>query len=247
MGSGMSFRYSVFVSGYVGLNFGDDFFIEPNHECLEAVRLFGVPKDEQDEICEIKVTFYLKHLKEGQSMSDVRPQVEELLMLILDYLSFEHGLQIQEVRTKGISLSARFGMIHHFTEEDKSKMERKISQVRFEPYKRLYRAAMRNKDDIARFMFLYSLLYQVLGVSAQWKIDRYIRSESCKRWYKEEEDMQSTRYPTDPDKKETIYTWLRNQVGHTQSNSEIKSVEGIIQVKVNELSCILKQAINERD
>jgi len=243
----MSFRYSVFVSGYVGLNFGDDFFIEPNHECLEAVRLFGVPKDEQDEICEIKVTFYLKHLKEGQSMSDVRPQVEELLMLILDYLSFEHGLQIQEVRTKGISLSARFGMIHHFTEEDKSKMEREISQVRFEPYKRLYRAAMRNKDDIARFMFLYSLLYQVLGVSAQWKIDRYIRSESCKRWYKEEEDMQSTRYPTDPDKKETIYTWLRNQVGHTQSNSEIKSVEGIIQVKVNELSCILKQAINERD
>ncbi|WP_374148935.1 methylamine utilization protein MauJ [Priestia megaterium] len=245
MGSGMSFKYSVFVSGYIGLNFGDDFFIDPNHECVEAVQLIGLPKDERDEISQIDVSFYLKHLKENQSMSDVRPQVEDLLMLILDYLSFEHGLQIQEVKTEGISLSARFGMIHHFTEEDKSKMEQEISQVKFEPYKRLYRAAMRNKDDVARFMFLYSLLYQVLDVSAQWKIDEYIRSESCKRWYREEEDMQSTRYPTNSDKKETIYTWLRNQVGHTQSNSQIKSVAGIIQVKVNELSCILKQAINE--
>lgn len=244
MSSGMSFKYSVFVSGYIDLKFGDDFIVKPNHHCVEAVQLIGMPKDERDEICEITVVFYLKHLKEGQLMSDMRPDVEELLMLILDHLSFEHGLQIQEVRTEGISLSARFGMIRHFNEESKVKMEKDISKEGFEPYKRLYRAAMRNRDDVARFMFLYSLLHQVLNVNTQGKIDEYIRSESCRQWYRREEDMQSTKYSN---KKETIYTWLRNQVGHTQTNSEIKNVTKIIQIKVNELSCILKQAINECD
>ena len=237
--------YSIFISRYVGLNFEKEFTLKIENEYVKSIHLEAVPKNEKDEVCELKVTFYLKDLDENVSLSDVRLKTEELLNLISDYLSFEYRLSIKKIEGPGVKLSAQLGMIKHFFEEDKIKMEKEINNIKFEPYKRLYRSAMSNDDDIARFMFLYSILFDVLEANGQSAVDRFIRSE-CPEVYKHGEDIPSEKKDKNghPFRNETIYTWLRNQVGHTQSRSKISYITGTIEIKIKELEFIVAKAIN---
>lgn len=79
---------------------------------------------------------------------------------------------------------------------------RQLSVVKNEPYKGLYKAALQNTDSVARFMFLCSILFDVLNAAGQSDVDNHIR---CLAVYDINEDRSSTR---NPNKKETIFTRL---------------------------------------
>jgi hypothetical protein len=99
----------------------------------------------------------------------------------------------------------------------------------------MYKNALVIEDESARFMFLYGILILIYKVQA--KVDKHIRK--CPG-YKKEEDRKSTK---NIEVDETIYTWLRNQVGHTQKNSNIKKIRLEMKQHVGELQDIVKRAI----
>lgn len=99
-------------------------------------------------------------------------------------------------------------------------------------YYRLYREAMRS-DSISSFLLLYSLLAMIKGPQ-QKEIDKFI--------FHEVPDT-LVRQSTKNNGKETIYTFLRNQVGHTQMDSNINEVEWEIEKYITQLSKLVKKAI----
>jgi hypothetical protein len=237
-------EYEVFINHYVGLYFEKDFIIDFNHELITKVEL--IPMSEaKEEPCKLKVIFYLSH---PYKKNTFMPAADELLNIILDYLAFEYGISIKGTRyLDGVYLSYHAVVTHGFTKEQIAKMEADIPRCKSDPYKRLYRAALQIVDPIARFMFLYSILFDVLDAEnkfGQSAIDLFIR-KNCKDVYNRAEDRKSTKIPKDnkTPRQETIYTWLRNQVGHTQSDSEIIAVGRKIEEKLEEFSSIVKKAI----
>jgi hypothetical protein len=237
-------EYEVSINRYVGLYFEKDFIINFSHDLITKVEL--IPMSEvKEEPCKLKVIFYLSHPYKKNIFIHA---TDELLNIILDYLSFEYGISIKGTRyLDGIYLSVHAVGTHGFTIEQITKMETEITQCKIEPYKRLYRAALQNVDPIARFMFLYSILFDVLDAENDWgqyTVDSFIRKH-CKEVYKRTEDKKSKKLPQNKKqpRMETIYTWLRNQVGHTQSDSEILEVGRIIEEKLGDISMIVKKAI----
>ncbi|WP_413304424.1 methylamine utilization protein MauJ [Bacillus sp. 1P10SD] len=236
-------EYEVFINHYVGLYFEKDFVIDFNHELITKVELIPMP-EVKEEPCKLKVIFYLSS---PYKKNTLMPAADELLNMILDYLAFEYGISIKSTRyLDGVYLSVHAVVTHGFTKEQIAKMEAEIPQCKSEPYKRLYRAALQSVDPIARFMFLYSILFDVLEAEIEWgqfTVDSFIRKH-CKDVYKRTEDKKSKRIQKNkkPPRYETIYTWLRNQVGHTQSDSEIIEIGRMIDEKLGELSTIVKKA-----
>lgn len=57
------------------------------------------------------------------------------------------------------------------------------------------------------------------------------------------EEKQSTK---DPRRKETVYTYLRNQIGHIQPNTDGQSVRTDIGLRLEGLIKIVKAAISEK-
>jgi hypothetical protein len=237
-------EYEVFINRYVGLYFEKDFILNFNHEIITKVELISM-SEVKEEPCKLKVIFYLcRPYKKNKIMH----AADELLNIILDYLSFEYGLSIKGTRyLDGVYLTVHAVVTHGFTKEKITKMETEIPHSKREPYKRLYRAALQNIDPIAQFMFLYSILFDVIDAENEWgqfTVDSFIRKH-CKDVYIRTEDKKSKRIPKNKKqpRMETIYTWLRNQVGHTQSDSEILEVGRLIEEKLGDMSTIVKKAI----
>jgi hypothetical protein len=115
-------------------------------------------------------------------------------------------------------------------------------------YKRLYRNVLQIADPIARFMLLYSLMQLALGAESQKELDNFIK---ISKWYNASLDRVTTRKGSDI--KETIYSWLRNAIGHTQETYVIEGKEYNFEEILEELdqfvdtlSLITKQAIENR-
>jgi hypothetical protein len=86
----------------------------------------------------------------------------------LDSLAFEHGLSMATIRRYGgIYITAHGVMKRGFTKVQLCSLERQFSVVKNEPYKGLYKAALQNTDSVARFIFLYSILFDVLNAAGQ--------------------------------------------------------------------------------
>jgi hypothetical protein len=231
-------EYEVAVNEYVEILFQKEFVIIPeSHVTVSEIRI--VPAQEVTAPpCKLRIQFYLK---QAVKKKELPPEIEQYLNYILDSLAFEHGLSIAIIRRVGGFYVTAHGVAKRgFTEEHISNLERQLSVVKNEPYKGLYKAALQNTDSVARFMFLYSILFDVLKAAVQSDVDKYIRSQTG---YDSNEDRKSTRNPT---KMETIFTWLRNQVGHTQTDSEINQINSLIQTIINNFSNIVKEAISKR-
>ncbi|MEH6945064.1 hypothetical protein, partial [Bacillus sp. JJ722] len=103
---------------------------------------------------------------------------------------------------------------------------------------KLYYQIENNEDSIVRFMFLYSLIADLKG--SQKQIDDYIKSVKF--------DVKEYR-STNPRYKgvvmETEYTWLRNQLSHTNCDSDLLQFEKDIVSIVDALSYIVKGAITD--
>ncbi|MNF00567.1 hypothetical protein D3C80_1994140 [compost metagenome] len=96
---------------------------------------------------------------------------------------------------------------------------------------------MNNRDLFTRYMLLYGILYFIYR--SQPKVDEFIWSTNNN----EKEYKSTLKKKKEP---ETIYTYLRNQVGHTQKNSDLNEVVKQMSIHVNQLMEYVKKAIKKK-
>lgn len=111
-----------------------------------------------------------------------------------------------------------------------------LTDLKNNDYHQLYREAMQTGDIIARYMFLYGIIYYIKN-SSQNQTDAYIRSIDPNV-----EERTSTN-PRTPGKQITKYTWLRNEIGHTTAATDIKKVEKEITEVCDTFAELVKGAI----
>lgn len=100
---------------------------------------------------------------------------------------------------------------------------------------KIYRSIIFSQNKVGNFIAMYSLLSEIIenhGTevgNGQGKVDNFIRSQA--NYWNASEDKGSTKHKDRQGSpiKETKYTWLRNQVGHTQLNTDILQVEDEIE------------------
>lgn len=103
------------------------------------------------------------------------------------------------------------------------------------PHQKIYRSIIFSENKVGNFVAMYSLLSEIIekhGTEAgngQKKVDNFIKSQT--QYWNASEDKDSTKHKDSSGNpvKETKYSWLRNQVGHTQLNTDILQVENEIE------------------
>ncbi|MBM6995993.1 hypothetical protein IM700_010080 [Paenibacillus sp. DXFW5] len=205
----------------------------------------------------VRITVYFKETIEFD-------QAEELgnhkVKQIINSLVFVKGSQINDpyifkenikpnstivARMQGrFSIQSDFGQeeIDEFVELTKNEKTNHI-------YYTLYKQSMNHNDNLGKFMFLYSLLIVMIDAKKQKDVDSYIISNHPDEEFNQ---RQSTRMvkrdgiETRSDELETRFTWLRNQLGHTQQDSEITVVIKEINECWRDLDRIVKNVIKDK-
>ena len=98
-----------------------------------------------------------------------------------------------------------------------------------------YRFRVSQSDAVARFMFLYNILLQ-LGGDDQGGVDNLLRQE--------EPNVRQRLRKRKPRVMETIYTRLRNEVGHVRAEATPSQTRTEIEHNVAALQAIVKVAIS---
>ncbi|RJS63038.1 hypothetical protein [Priestia filamentosa] len=115
----------------------------------------------------------------------------------------------------------------------------------------IFRDIIFSQNSVGNFIEMYALLDKIIknhGIEAgngQRKIDRFIKNNPT--YWDVNEDKDSTlRKEADgiTPIKETKYTWLRNQIGHVQLDTDILKIEQEIEKAYPSLVEIVKLAIN---
>lgn len=91
--------------------------------------------------------------------------------------------------------------------------------LRHSPWVSIYASAIRQEDPVAKFMFLYNIILSISG-DKQKELDRRILSVAP--------DTNRTRSPKDPKIFETVFTRLRNEVGHSRKLEDIDGIRSEI-------------------
>lgn len=226
---------------------------DPNDEWIEKVNISSMMGH-----FHFNLKFVLRDNAIKHSQSQLKQKCNLLLAIIEDELSFSHGIKLYHPHFLGLFLDGNRQLATHqgieiepitLTKPDEELLLKNIAVAvknrNSNVYKRLYRNILQIADPIARFMLLYSLLQLALEADNQKEVDDFIRITT---WYNSTLDRITTRKRANF--KETIYSWLRNAVGHTQESYIIGgksySFEEILQEIdrfVDTLSLITRQAI----
>lgn len=106
-------------------------------------------------------------------------------------------------------------------------------------YEELYRVAMQSADSVDRYMSLYRILSLLNpnqnGREDQQLVDIFIEQQSA--------DRRIHQRPDKPHIRETIYSKLRNEVGHARPGVDLAVTRQETDVRVYELAVITRKAI----
>ena len=106
-------------------------------------------------------------------------------------------------------------------------------------YEELYRVAMQSVDGVDRYMSLYRILSLLnpnqTGKEDQQFVDIFIEQQSTER--------RTHQRPDKPHIRETIYSKLRNEVGHARQGVDLAVTRQEMDVRVYELAVITSKAI----
>lgn len=102
------------------------------------------------------------------------------------------------------------------------------------PFLDLYMSIIKIEGDVGKYIMTYSILSAIIG--NQREVDEFI--QKC-------EDGVEMKDSTlkGSNKKETIYTYLRNQLGHTEESTNADELEKEIKKKLSKLSGLAMKAI----
>lgn len=110
-------------------------------------------------------------------------------------------------------------------------------------YYEMYRSAIKNKDVVARYMFLYNIILQICN-DKQNRVDAFIVDKI---------GADRSEYKSGPicnkkgeHIKETVFTRLRNEVGHARKGTNADATRVEMNMKVDELSELVRKAIVEK-
>jgi hypothetical protein len=99
-----------------------------------------------------------------------------------------------------------------------------------------YRFVVNQGDDVARFMFLYSILLQLQPDDNQKYVDKVIRREMP--------NVPQSQRPDKPNVNETIFTRLRNELAHRRPGTTLEGTRREIQEHVAALQELVRTAIS---
>lgn len=115
----------------------------------------------------------------------------------------------------------------------------------------LFKTIMFSENNVGSFVAMYSLLFEITnnygtkeGRRGQKLVDDFIRSQSTYWSGNDDRDSQIRKDSQGIPVKETKYTWLRNQIGHTNLNTNYIEVEKEIEQSYLDLMNLVKNAIH---
>ncbi|KAF6558318.1 hypothetical protein G9G63_25975 [Paenibacillus sp. EKM202P] len=194
---------------------------DPNDEWIEEINIRSM-----SEQFHFNLRFVLRDNAINQSQVQLKQKCNMLLAIIEDELSFSYGIKLHHPHFLGLYLDGKRqpathrGIINESVTLTKPDEELLLKQIcvavqnqSYNEYKRLYRNVLQIADPIARFVLLYSLIQLALDANSQREVDDFIRTTT---WYNATLDRTTTKKGANA--KETIYSWLRNTIGHTQES-----------------------------
>lgn len=180
---------------------------------------------------------------------------------VFDLLAFRHGLHIEDygppaetlvdqsfngayltgavVHVTGGTVAFRIGLGPEPVAEIRSQLEG--PNLPGEAYYPQFRTALQTTDPVDRFMALYRLMLHLLpnarGKEDQAEVDAFIVREFSEP---------TTPRPDKPHVRETVYSRLRNEIGHVRPDVDLTATRAEIQNRVGTLTDIVKRAIVQR-
>jgi hypothetical protein len=110
-----------------------------------------------------------------------------------------------------------------------------------EHYYGLFRAARQSQSHVEEFMLHYHIMLMLCNrkypKGEQRRVDNFIKTK--------EPLVPQTPDPRDPKKKETIYTWLRNELAHARKNVDLNRTKSEMKDRLHRLMDLTKQAIKQ--
>lgn len=114
----------------------------------------------------------------------------------------------------------------------------------------IYRDILFSENKVGNFIAMYSLLQEIITLygaeegKGQGKVDNFIRSKP-QYWNANDEKNSARHIKNGIPVKETNYTWLRNQIGHTNEKTNIREVENDIITVYPSLVKLVQIAISQ--
>lgn len=241
--------YRADVKGYIFRNF-EPLEVQTAEPWVQKV-VVACPAESP---VEVTVTF-----ASAPSADTARISGKLICRTILGRLALKYGLLVQEpivaaenleeekdgtvtkVSAAGLSLACSGKDSKAVQPGDVAGLKAELEDLspRGEVYHDLYRVAMQAEDSVDRYLSLYRLLSILCpdpkGDEKQEFVDRFIEQQTSeKRAYKR---------PDKPHILETIYTSLRNEVGHARQGVDLAKTRQQMDTRVYELAEIVKKAI----
>jgi hypothetical protein len=199
----------------------------------------------------IKIDFHLSNMFAIEDAEDI---AKPILRSIIDRLAFELDVSIGEpylrgatlpkdpsasVYTTTASLPVSWRVLAPDVIPDATR-RREIAMLLEQPFSRpdlysAYRFALNQSDAVARYMFLYNILLQ-LHSDAQRQVDDFIRQE--------EPNVPQSPNPLNANVMETVYTRLRNEIGHTRAGTTPEQTRSEMEDHIAALQTLVKTAIS---
>ncbi len=209
---------------------------------------------------DLKISFFVSDV---ESANDACRLTQGTVVDIIDKLSFELGVPISNPQLSGatvtheiesekgsnskildvhgidtVTFSCRVEIVQKLGLEainnTRTFLKKKdISNFRYFP---VFRSALNNDDPVVRFMMLYKILLHKFGDN-QREVDQFIRVS--------EPGVPETPRPDKPEIMETVYTRLRNEIGHVRPSAVPEQTRNEIANWVNHLVGLVKKAIEQ--
>lgn len=236
-----------FAASILGIRF-EPIEISHLHPAVEKI-ILEAQADEQ-----ITIVVHLTNIFDFEQAKDIG---KEILPPIVDRLAFYRDVSIGELRCTGGTLPKDASCSSYSTRTNlgilwanailnytldagaRQKLASQLEQqtTRVDLYA-AYRFAISQGDALARFMFLYNILLQLCG-DDQKDADKCIRNH---------EPNVDESLSGDPKKKaqgvkETVYTRLRNEVGHRRRGTTPEKTRSEIRTNVAAFQKLVKTAI----
>jgi hypothetical protein len=197
---------------------------------------------------QLKITF---HLTDIFAFEDAQPIVEGILPSIVNRLAFHRNVPVGEPYFTGASLPKDASGTSHrviadaillwdsaapiltLGEDERGELARLLEQPHEDhDLYTLYRSSINQSDPVARFMFLYSILLQLHG-DKQRQVEDFIREEA----------PNVPRSASPKGGMETVFTRLRNEVGHSRAGTTPDQTRRVIANNVTGLQNLVRKAI----
>lgn len=194
------------------------------------------------------------HLTDVFDFEDAAAIANGILPSIINRLAFYRNIPVGEPHftggtlpkdASGSSYTVRSNLLLMWDEavpvltlgnDERQELARLLEQPYTHPHLHsAYRFAGNQKDHVSRFMFLYNILLQ-LNSDKQQQVDAFVRSEMP--------SVPQSPRPDHPNIIETVYTRLRNEVGHRRSGTTPEQTHKEIQDNVAAFQELVRTAIS---